>query len=226
MDESRRRVGERPVRVAGGRQLAVATRPAIRDAATVILVSDRPDLHVLMLERTRRAVFGPGATVFPGGAVDPADARAALLARASSTSTTATASAEHGLAGGGLAFRIAALRECFEEAGHPARADAGERPARRARRRPRRGPRAAQRRHARVRRPARGARPRARAARAAAVLALAHPARCAASLQHVVLRRARARRRRRRARRQRARRVGLGPPARRARAVRRAARST
>ena len=38
----------------------------VRDAATVILVSDRPDLHVLMLERTSRAVFSPGATVFPG----------------------------------------------------------------------------------------------------------------------------------------------------------------
>ena len=59
------------------------------------------------------------------------------------------------------------------------------------------------------------------AARVAAVLALAHAARRAAPLQHLVLRRARARRRRRRARRQRARRVGLGAPGRRARAARR-----
>ena len=90
--------------------------PEIRDAATVILVSDRPDLHVLMLERTRRAVFGPGATVFPGGAVDAADADPRLVARVVGLDDVA-ASAEHGLRHGGLAFRLAALRECFEEAG-------------------------------------------------------------------------------------------------------------
>jgi 8-oxo-dGTP pyrophosphatase MutT (NUDIX family) len=90
--------------------------PAIRDAATVILVSDRPDLHVLMLERTGRAVFGPGATVFPGGAVDPADGASRLLSRVIDLDDV-TASAEHGLAEGGLGLRIAAIRECFEEAG-------------------------------------------------------------------------------------------------------------
>jgi 8-oxo-dGTP pyrophosphatase MutT (NUDIX family) len=90
--------------------------PAIRDAATVILVSDRPDLHVLMLERTRRAVFGPGATVFPGGAVDAADRDPRLAGRVMGLDDLA-ASAEQGLSHGGLAFRLAALRECFEEAG-------------------------------------------------------------------------------------------------------------
>jgi len=90
--------------------------PTIRDAATVILVSDRPDLHVLMLERTRRAVFGPGATVFPGGAVDADDRNPRLLARVVDLDDRA-ASAEHGLGGGGLGFRVAAVRECFEEAG-------------------------------------------------------------------------------------------------------------
>jgi 8-oxo-dGTP pyrophosphatase MutT (NUDIX family) len=87
-----------------------------RDAATVILVSDRPDLHVLMMERTRRAVFGPGATVFPGGAVDPGDAHAGLAERILGMADEA-ASADQGIARGGLAFRVAALRECFEEAG-------------------------------------------------------------------------------------------------------------
>jgi 8-oxo-dGTP pyrophosphatase MutT (NUDIX family) len=90
--------------------------PAIRDAATVLLVSDRPDLHVLMLERTRRAVFSPGATVFPGGAVDAADTEERLHARVVGLDDVA-ASAEQGVHSGGLAFRIAALRECFEEAG-------------------------------------------------------------------------------------------------------------
>jgi 8-oxo-dGTP pyrophosphatase MutT (NUDIX family) len=94
---------------------------AIRDAATVILVSDRLSagrhgLHVLMLERTRRAVFGPGATVFPGGAVDAADREARSHGRVIDLDDS-EASAEHGLPAGGLAFRVAALRECFEEAG-------------------------------------------------------------------------------------------------------------
>jgi 8-oxo-dGTP pyrophosphatase MutT (NUDIX family) len=88
----------------------------VRDAATVILVADRPDLHVLMLERTRRAVFGPGATVFPGGAVDAADRDARSRARVVGLDD-AGASADQGIAAGGLGFRIAALRECFEEAG-------------------------------------------------------------------------------------------------------------
>jgi 8-oxo-dGTP pyrophosphatase MutT (NUDIX family) len=94
----------------------VAAGPTIRDAATVILVSDRPDLHVLMLERTRRAVFGPGATVFPGGAVDADDRHPQLLARVVDLDDR-DASAEHGLRAGGLGFRVAAVRECFEEAG-------------------------------------------------------------------------------------------------------------
>jgi 8-oxo-dGTP pyrophosphatase MutT (NUDIX family) len=79
-------------------------------------VSDRPDLHVLMLERTRRAVFSPGATVFPGGGVDPADREPRSLQRVVGLDDRA-ASAQQGLSEGGLAFRIAALRECFEEAG-------------------------------------------------------------------------------------------------------------
>src|ERR1700674_5055333 len=93
-----------------------AVGPTIRDAATVILVSDRPDLHVLMLERTRRAVFGPGATVFPGGAVDADERYPRLLARVVDLDDGA-ASAEHGVGAGGLGFRVAAVRECFEEAG-------------------------------------------------------------------------------------------------------------
>ena len=72
----------------------------VRDAATVILVRDRPDLHVFVLQRNAALVFAPGATVFPGGAVDPADL------------TTAT---ELGID----EFRAAAARECLEECGIP-----------------------------------------------------------------------------------------------------------
>lgn len=46
----------------------------IRHAATVMIVDERPELHVLMVQRTSRAVFGPSAWVFPGGRVDPDDA--------------------------------------------------------------------------------------------------------------------------------------------------------
>jgi 8-oxo-dGTP pyrophosphatase MutT (NUDIX family) len=95
---------------------SASDQPVIRDAATVLLVADRPDLHVLMLERTRRAVFGPGATVFPGGAVDAADRETRSSQRVVGLDDR-VASAEHGFTEGGLAFRIAALRECFEEAG-------------------------------------------------------------------------------------------------------------
>jgi 8-oxo-dGTP pyrophosphatase MutT (NUDIX family) len=79
-----------------------------------MLLRDAPELEVFVLERTPRAVFGPGATVFPGGAVDPGDADAvgAVVGL-----DDAAASAEHGLATGGLSLRVAAVRECFEEAG-------------------------------------------------------------------------------------------------------------
>ncbi len=49
----------------------------VRDAATVMLVRDRPDLHVFVLQRNSTLDFVPGATVFPGGAVDPEDAAVA-----------------------------------------------------------------------------------------------------------------------------------------------------
>lgn len=104
------------MKAAGAEPHAELAAPATRDAATVILVSDRPDLHVLTLERTGRAVFGPGATVFPGGAVDPDDGGGRLAGRVVGLDD-ALASVEQGIARGGLGFRVAALRECFEEAG-------------------------------------------------------------------------------------------------------------
>jgi 8-oxo-dGTP pyrophosphatase MutT (NUDIX family) len=104
------------MRAVGAEPNSQLVAPKTRDAATVILVSDRPDLHVLMLERTRRAVFGPGATVFPGGAVDAGDGAGSVAERVVGIDDVA-ASAAQGLARGGLGFRVAAVRECFEEAG-------------------------------------------------------------------------------------------------------------
>jgi 8-oxo-dGTP pyrophosphatase MutT (NUDIX family) len=91
----------------------------VRSAATVVLVRDRPvrevpELEVFVLRRTPRAVFVPGATVFPGGAVDELDALA--LDRVTNLDDAA-ANAELGLTEGGLLRRIAAVRECFEESG-------------------------------------------------------------------------------------------------------------
>ena len=52
----------------------------VRDAATVILVRDRPELEVFVVRRNPALEFAPGATVFPGGAVDPADGQVAAEA--------------------------------------------------------------------------------------------------------------------------------------------------
>ncbi|MEM7365669.1 MAG: hypothetical protein AAF525_16750, partial [Pseudomonadota bacterium] len=46
---------------------------SIRPAATVMLVDDRPDLQVFMMERNAATVFAGGMWVFPGGAVEHED---------------------------------------------------------------------------------------------------------------------------------------------------------
>jgi 8-oxo-dGTP pyrophosphatase MutT (NUDIX family) len=89
---------------------------AVREAATVVLVRDRPLLEVLLLQRTPHAVFSPGASVFPGGAVDDDD-RSAAVAALIAGGDDASVSGEMSLSRGGLAVKVAAARECFEEAG-------------------------------------------------------------------------------------------------------------
>ena len=86
-----------------------------RPAATVILVRDgRPGLEVLLLKRTSKTRFGPGASVFPGGAVDSSDGG---TERPPCELDETTANGELRVSEGGLAYRFAAIRECFEEAG-------------------------------------------------------------------------------------------------------------
>ncbi len=88
-----------------------------RPAATVVLVRAGHDgSEVLLLQRTKSAVFLGGAYVFPGGTIDPAD-RTARAARRVLGLDDAAASARLKLPRGGLAYWIAAVRECFEEAG-------------------------------------------------------------------------------------------------------------
>lgn len=89
----------------------------LRDAATVMLVRDgRAGLEVFMLRRNLNSDFVGGAYVFPGGAVDDHD-RHTDLDPVCEGRNDADASAQLGIERGGLAFWVAAIRECFEEAG-------------------------------------------------------------------------------------------------------------
>jgi glyoxylase-like metal-dependent hydrolase (beta-lactamase superfamily II)/8-oxo-dGTP pyrophosphatase MutT (NUDIX family) len=88
-----------------------------RPAATLILVRDASHgLEVLLAKRTHLAEFAGGAYVFPGGAVDKADAAPELAALASGLDDT-EASKRLGIERGGIGYWVAAIRECFEEAG-------------------------------------------------------------------------------------------------------------
>jgi glyoxylase-like metal-dependent hydrolase (beta-lactamase superfamily II)/8-oxo-dGTP pyrophosphatase MutT (NUDIX family) len=80
-----------------------------------------------MLQRTSKAVFLPGAYVFPGGALDEDDA-SERAARHVLGLTDAQASARLGLEFGGLAYWVAAARECFEESGILVAWDEDQRP--------------------------------------------------------------------------------------------------
>ncbi len=88
----------------------------ISHAATVMLVDDQPDLHVLMVRRTARMVFAPAAWVFPGGRVDPEDHHDQFDTMFTGLSDT-EASSILDVERGGLAWWLAACRETFEEAG-------------------------------------------------------------------------------------------------------------
>jgi glyoxylase-like metal-dependent hydrolase (beta-lactamase superfamily II)/8-oxo-dGTP pyrophosphatase MutT (NUDIX family) len=99
-----------------------------RPAATVLLLRDAAGApEVLMLQRTSKAVFLPGAYVFPGGALEEDDASERAAHRVLGLDD-ARASARLGLESGGLAYWVAAARECFEEAGILLAWDERERP--------------------------------------------------------------------------------------------------
>jgi 8-oxo-dGTP pyrophosphatase MutT (NUDIX family) len=90
----------------------------VRPAATVLLVRDAEagGIEVFMLRRTLAAAFASGMFVFPGGKVDDVDGVAAISDLCDGLNDP-TASSLLGLPGGGLAFWVACIRECFEEAG-------------------------------------------------------------------------------------------------------------
>ena len=104
-----------------------------RPAASVILLRDGElGPEVFMVERQKSARFVGGAHVFPGGRVDPEDALAAELCTGLDDEA---ASKRLTVERGGLAHYVAAIRECFEEAGVLLAYDAAGRPLDAARRR-------------------------------------------------------------------------------------------
>jgi glyoxylase-like metal-dependent hydrolase (beta-lactamase superfamily II)/8-oxo-dGTP pyrophosphatase MutT (NUDIX family) len=95
----------------------MAENPAPRPAATLLLLRDGSlGPEAFLLQRTQNAAFLAGAHVFPGGALDKADRDIRVLRRVAGI-TDAEASARLGVDVGGLAYWVAAMRECFEEAG-------------------------------------------------------------------------------------------------------------
>ncbi len=92
-----------------------ASPAAARHASTVLLLRDGArGVEVFMERRHIQSDFVGGAYVFPGGRVDPEDRVDEALCRGL---TDREASARLALEEGGLTFYVAAIRECFEEAG-------------------------------------------------------------------------------------------------------------
>src|SRR3990167_4597584 len=95
------------------------TRPAMipRPAATLVLAREAAQgIEIFLLRRTHLAEFAGGAYVFPGGALDPSDQDERWAAHCVGMDDAA-ASRLLKLEHGGLAYWVAAIRECFEEAG-------------------------------------------------------------------------------------------------------------
>ena len=90
-----------------------------RPASTILLLRDAParvvdgkrrdEIEVFMMVRHYEIDFNSGALVFPGGSVDKGDN--AIIAKPS------LYSGGEGMEAGELSFRIAAIRETFEESG-------------------------------------------------------------------------------------------------------------
>jgi len=102
---------------AGNKRVDDPESVPVRHAATVMIVDDRPDLHVLMVQRTPHAVFGPSAWVFPGGRVDVEDADQLDHLTTGLTAADASAMLELDKNVDGRAWWFAGLRETAEEAG-------------------------------------------------------------------------------------------------------------
>ncbi|MEO8448448.1 MAG: hypothetical protein ABI647_01585 [Gemmatimonadota bacterium] len=98
--------------------MTAAPAPEPRPASTVLLLRDSRtpagEIEVFMERRHLQSGFVGGAYVFPGGRVDPEDA---IDPSRCTDLDEPVASRRLGLTIGGLAHYVAAIRECFEEAG-------------------------------------------------------------------------------------------------------------
>lgn len=93
----------------------MGTAAVPRPSATLVVVRESGcGFELLLLQRADKGDQNSGAWVFPGGLVEAAD-RSCHPACAGLDD--AAASARLGLPQGGLDFYVAAIRECFEEAG-------------------------------------------------------------------------------------------------------------
>lgn len=91
-------------------------KTAIRDAATIILIRDASAApRVLMGQRGAKAAFMPNKFVFPGGAVDPADAAVPLGAPLPARCQARLS--DMAPLPGADALAAAAIRELWEETG-------------------------------------------------------------------------------------------------------------
>ena len=92
---------------------------APRAAATIVLLRDGAGgMEVLLMRRSRKAGFVPGAYVFPGGRVDNSDALPGVVSLLDDLDTdTARDRLEHDGDPPAIAYYLAALREAFEETG-------------------------------------------------------------------------------------------------------------
>jgi 8-oxo-dGTP pyrophosphatase MutT (NUDIX family) len=80
-----------------------------RPAATVLMLRDGSEgMEVFMVKRHHEIDFAKGALVFPGGSADPGDASDVVRQRSDGGA---------GLSEEALRFRIASIREAFEETG-------------------------------------------------------------------------------------------------------------
>jgi len=85
-----------------------AAEIAPRPAATVLLLRDGPmGIEVLMVTRNVASDFASGALVFPGGRVDADDGAASMIENCRKVP---------GIDAAAMAFRVAGIRESFEEA--------------------------------------------------------------------------------------------------------------
>jgi 8-oxo-dGTP pyrophosphatase MutT (NUDIX family) len=99
---------------------SAAAAIAPRAASTTLIVRDtRGRLEVLMVHRSPNASFMPGAYVFPGGAVDAADASNDTLAACDEPASAMTKriGSPTQVGAQAAAYAVAALRECYEECG-------------------------------------------------------------------------------------------------------------